>query len=126
MTNSDHYVTLHHINSTLRAIYRTAYNSPLRYMKQICQIDTTFFRKELQMCTLKQQPSVGSTGQCEVQSHCIPSRNVAEADKWLCGGVICESTTPVHQSSQQVQSSDFRRLLQVPISGNVYLCVCPL
>ena len=31
MTNSDHYVTLHHINSTLRAIYRTAYNSPLRY-----------------------------------------------------------------------------------------------
>jgi hypothetical protein len=44
--------------------------------------------------------------QCEVQSRPGPFSGVAEADKGLCGGVICESASPVHQSSPLIQSSD--------------------
>ena len=41
-------------------------------------------------------------GQCEVQSRPSPFRNVTEGDKRLLRGVICESTSPVHQSNQAI------------------------
>ena len=41
-------------------------------------------------------------GMCEVQSHPSPSRNVAEAEKRLCGGVICKSASPIHQFSSAI------------------------